>query len=59
LKVRIVTLTRYGGLTFVIPALRRLRQEDSESEASLGCVVRPCFKKTKKVTLEEIVTQRS
>jgi hypothetical protein len=29
----------------VIPALRRLRQEDGELEASLGCTVRLCLKK--------------
>jgi hypothetical protein len=29
----------------VIPALRRLRQENHEFKASLGCMLRPCVKK--------------
>jgi hypothetical protein len=32
----------------VIPALRRLRQEVHEFEASLGSTVRPCLKKQNK-----------
>jgi hypothetical protein len=31
----------------VIPALRRLRQEDYEFQTSLGYIVRPCPKKNK------------
>jgi hypothetical protein len=34
------------GYTPVMPAQRRLRQEDSEFEAILG-YMRPCFKKKK------------
>jgi hypothetical protein len=33
----------------VIPALRRLRQEDLECEAILGYIARLCLKKKKKV----------
>jgi hypothetical protein len=31
----------------IIPALRRLRQEDLKVETSLGYIVRPCLKKKK------------
>jgi hypothetical protein len=39
-----------GGswLVPVIPALRRMRREDDEFQASLGYIVRPCLKKKKK-----------
>jgi hypothetical protein len=38
-----------GGswLVPVIPALRRMRREDDEFQASLGYIVRPCLKKKK------------
>jgi hypothetical protein len=40
--------------TFVILALRRLRQEDQEFEASLGCIVRlPSQKKVISVITED------
>jgi hypothetical protein len=35
---------------FVIPALRKQRQEDHEFEASLGNIARPCLKR-KKLTI--------
>jgi hypothetical protein len=36
--------------TFVIPALRRLRQADLKLEASLGSTVRPCLQTTTATT---------
>jgi hypothetical protein len=33
----------------VIPALRRLRQEECEFQVSLGYMVRPCLKEKKKI----------
>jgi hypothetical protein len=33
--------------TLVIPALRRLRQENCEFKSSLGYIARPCLKKPK------------
>jgi hypothetical protein len=30
--------------TPVMPALRRLKQEDHDFQASLGCIERPCVK---------------
>jgi hypothetical protein len=39
----------------VIPAPRRLRQEDQEFKASVGYVARPCLKQTKQTLLIELV----
>jgi hypothetical protein len=38
----------------VIPALRKLRQEDYKFEASLGYIVKPCLKKKKKLKRVEV-----
>jgi hypothetical protein len=37
-----------GVVETVIPALRRLKQEDCKFEASLGCIVRLYLKQTNK-----------
>jgi hypothetical protein len=36
-------------VTSVIPALRRLRQEDGEFQSSLGYLVKPYLKETKQI----------
>jgi hypothetical protein len=43
-----VKLVASVGYMPAIPVPRRLRQEDHEFEASLGCIVRSCLKKKKK-----------
>jgi hypothetical protein len=42
--------------TSVIPALRRLRQEDHEFEASLVYILRSCLQKEKKKMSKTITT---
>jgi hypothetical protein len=37
----------------VILALQRLRQENNELEASLGCIVRHCLKKIRNKTKQQ------
>jgi hypothetical protein len=37
-----------GMMTHIVSALGRLRQEDLESEASLGYIIRPCLPKKEK-----------
>jgi hypothetical protein len=47
LKIQFKTLSSEPGVvvhTFVIPALRRLRQEDCELQARLSYIARPCLK---------------
>jgi hypothetical protein len=41
------------GLTPVIPAVGRLRQEDHKLEANLGCAARLCLKQTNKISYLE------
>jgi hypothetical protein len=40
----------------VIPALRRLRQEEQEFQASLGCIVELCLKNRNKKKEEACTT---
>jgi hypothetical protein len=44
------------GSTPVIPALRRLRQEDEKFRVSLGYKTKPCLKKTKQEMYVTLVT---
>jgi hypothetical protein len=43
----------HGGLHLIILAFRRLRQEDSEFEASLGDIVTLCLKNKKQKIKEQ------
>jgi hypothetical protein len=42
----------------IIPALRRLRQEDLEFKASLGYTAKPCLKKKVKNILTSCLTEK-
>jgi hypothetical protein len=46
--------TRCGA---IIPALRRLRQEDGEFKANLGYIVRPCLKQQKQNNNKVLINQ--
>jgi hypothetical protein len=41
----------------IISALRRLRQEDLEFKAGLGCIVRSCVKKKKKGRCQWLISE--
>lgn len=43
--------------TPTIPALRRLRQEDCEFEASLSSTVRPCLKRVNEVLFSHLTNE--
>jgi uncharacterized protein with FMN-binding domain len=42
----------------IIPALRRLRKEDTEFKASLGYIVRSCFKNKQKKVPSRMVRRK-